>query len=219
MLTRIVPMFAFAVSLALFGSSYAPAQGPGKGGSTRQLEAELDKLRDQIKALEGKLSKAKDSSKDEKGGPPSFGKGPGGFGKGPGGFDPEKMKKAMEGFGKGPGGFGKGPGGFAKGPGGFDPEKMKKVMEIYEKLYGKAKSEGDKGGEAKKGSDKGGPPYGRGKGGFDRKTEAGKGGPPPFGGKGRGGFGGPPGRHRSIDSRIEHLIAELEQLRKDLKKK
>lgn len=217
MLHRTVALFAVAVALAL-GVSDSSAQ-PGKGGfggkgggGAKQLEAEITQLREKVKELEAKLSKTEGGSKkkDEKG-PPPFAGGP--FGKGGWGFGPGK-------------GFGPGAGPLAN----LDPEKLKRVLQIYELAYGTPKDDGKKGeskkGDFKKGDFKKGD-FKRGdfkKGDFkkefgkDKKPETGKAPMPPFG-KGKGKGPGAPAASGSVESRIERLIGELEQLRRELKKK
>jgi hypothetical protein len=189
MFHRKIALFVLAVGVLVFSGADSSAQfgGKGKGGGKGppRQDAEIERLREQIKELEAKLAKshAGDAKKDEKGPPPfagGFGKGPGGFGKGPGGF--------------GPGGFGPGKP-FPGAPANFDPEKMKKVLQLYELLYGDDKKDTEKAPGKKE----------------DFRKEFG----PPFGKKGPT----PPTAPGSVEARIDRLIGELEQLRRELKKK
>src|SRR5262245_59514796 len=91
---------AAALALAFCVVSQAPAQPPAKGGETvKQLEADLQKLRDQMKEVEAKLAKAREAEKKQA----------------------SRRGRGFEGF-KGKGPFGKGPRGFQRGPGKGSPK-------------------------------------------------------------------------------------------------
>jgi hypothetical protein len=127
-------LYAALVGAVFCLTSTARAQPPGRRGPSpdvKKLEGTLEKLKAQIKEVEGQLAKAKKGG-DHKGGPPWA----------RGSFGPEGMKKRMEEFKKmakeakkdgkkeakkdGKGGppfgpFGMGPRGRGFGPGGFGP--------------------------------------------------------------------------------------------------
>jgi len=212
MFKHAVVLFAVGLSGLLFVSSDTSAQ-PGKGGkggggadAVKSLEAELEKLRDQIKDTEAKLAKAKEASKRGGGfeGKGPFGKGfdKGGFGgfggKGKGGFGP----KGFEGMKKGEpkkdepkkeaGKAGMPPFGPKGEAAKMSPEIIRTKYEFYKKLYDDLPKE---------------------KG----KSDA------PMSGKGKGkGFGsgfGKGAEANSLEARVDRLMRELEEIRKDLKKR
>ncbi len=183
--------YLIVCAAALVFGSQATAQPPKP--DVKKLESELEKLREQTKELESKLKKAK-----EPGGPkgPPFGRPP--FGK----FDPAKAKEMKEAFEK------KMAEGDKKAPfGKFDPAKAKEFREMWEKRMADYRKKAD---ADKKGPEKKGPPsFGKGKG-------WGPGGPG-RGGPGRGGFR--PGGTPSIEGRIDRIVRDLEELKKELKSK
>jgi hypothetical protein len=203
--TAALGVLAFAI-VTLPASAQGPGKKDGEKDSVKQLEADLAKLQAQIKDVEGKLAKAKDAAKaaDKKGEPDRKGGrfGPGGFGKGR--------------FGPG------GPGGF---PGRPDAKK----------------GEPGKGPDAKKGEPDrkgfpGGPGrFGRGGPGGDRRPDARKGGEP---GKGPDAKKGEPERRpetrpergrqpeakpddktAQIEKRLDALLKEIEDLKKELRRR
>ena len=169
MLIRTAGIGALGLAIALFGASNVSAQGPGS--DLKKLEADLNKLREQVKEAEAKLARAKEAPGNRFEGKKK------GFDKGPPGFEKKGFDKKD---------FGKGFGGFGKGPGKMDPDIIKTKYEFYKKLYG------------------------------DSKRETARPSASPFGtGKGPGGFGG----SRSLEARIDRLIQELEELRKEVRRK
>lgn len=176
MLTRTIALFSLCVAAALFAASQTEAQpGKGKGGKgfgkgpfggpdTKKLESEIDRLRAEIKELEAKLERTKETARPKS---PFEGRG-----KGKGDFKKKDGKKEMAkapfgGKGWSKGGFGKGWGGFGKGKEAFgaklSPELIKERYEYYKKLYEESQREARKG--------KGRP---KGKGGFGPKGFEGK---------------------------------------------
>ena len=101
------------------------------------------------------------------------------------------------------------------------------MLALYEFIYGDSKTEpgkgdertfGKKGGGFKKDFGRGGPPFGNK--GMDKKKEASPPNPPkPPLSRGTANPAGPPAASGSLESRIDRLAAELEQLRRELKKK
>src|ERR1051325_741794 len=188
MLKHTIGIFAIGLACLLVLNSDSAAQpGKGKGGpdAVKSLQAELEKLREQIKEVQAKLAKASTPGAE-------FGRGGcgrGGFG--PGGFGPGKGDE-----------FYKKGGGKAFGPAGkdgpkMDPATVTERYEFYKKLYDALPKEKGKG----KGFE------GKGKG-FEGKFKG-------FEGKGKEKAG--PGAS-SIDARLDRLMREIEDLRKELRK-
>ena len=129
MLTRIVVGFAVGLAGLLFITSNTPAQ-PGKGGgeSIQKLEADLQKLRDALKAAEADLAKAKEQN---------GGRGFGGWGRGFGGMDKKGFDKKGDFFMK--------KDGFKKEFAKMNPDMIKERYEFYKKLYDELPKEKAKG--------------------------------------------------------------------------
>jgi hypothetical protein len=199
MLTRTVAGFAVGLAGLLFITSKTPAQ-PGKGGgdSIKKLEADLQKLRDTLKQAEADLAKAKATEQG--------GRGYGGWGRGRGfgGMDKKDFDKKADFFMK--------KEGFKKEAGKMDPDTIKERYEFYKKLYDalpKEKAKGTPGGGA----------FGTAPGGFGGGRPGGGFGPGGFGFGGGGPSTGSSSGSSSIEARLDRLMRELEELRKELKKK
>ncbi len=223
MMTRTIALFSFGLAAVLFAASQTEAQpgkggkGPGKGpaagSDTQKLERDLERLLEQVKQTKADLARAKEAQGGKKGGFEGKGKKGGFEGKDKKGGDFKKKFEPMKEFGKGKGFQGyKGFQGFkgfeGKGPGAkLDPDTIRERYEFYKKLYD----------ELPKSKGKGKGFEGKGKG---KKTETTPPAPEPkFKGKGKGGFGGgtPAAPSRSVESRIDALIRELEALRSEVK--
>ncbi|MFO0863879.1 MAG: hypothetical protein U0744_04340 [Gemmataceae bacterium] len=192
---------ALGALLAFSGAAFAQPGGFGKkkdfgpkeGGG---VEAELKKLREQIRDLEAKVKSAEAKKSDKKdfsraGEPEKKGFGPGGFGK----MDPEKMKQMMERFKEMKKGEGKEA---AKGKDGKKGPPW-------------ARGEGErKGPPAKEGGERKMGPGGFGRPGFgpqgkDGERRFGPGGP---GGRGPGGPPAARGESRRLDD-LERKVDEI----------
>ncbi len=195
MLKHTVATFTVALAGILLLGSRTPAQ-PGPDG-VKKLEAELEKLRDQVKETEAKLAKAKEAAKgrggfegkgkfpfDGKGKFPfgdkkGFERGKGSFGKGgfgPKGFEFKKKEEPKKEAGKEPAVASK-----------LDPATIREKYAFYKKLYDELPKDAPKGG------------FGsgfKGKGPFTKSPEA-----------------------NSVEARLDRLVRELEDLRRDLKKR
>lgn len=178
----------------------ALAQPSSAKPDVKKLESEVDKLRSQLKEAETRYEKAKAAAEVKKPGPPFSPWGPGPWGaKGS-----EDMKKKMEEFKK----FAESKGFDKKGPppfgpwGRFDPAKAKEMKERFEKWKAESDKKPAAGAEARKGPPGG---FGRGPGGY-RPGERGR--SPEVS---RGGS--------DIERRLDRILHEVEDLRKELKKK
>jgi hypothetical protein len=180
-----------AAALFALGQPSAEAQAPGSGSAEiAALEKQLEVLKQMTTEVEQRLKAARESEKR-----PEPGKGmPGMMGRG---------------FGKGAPGFGKGPGGMgAPGFGKMDEKRMAEMKERMEKMQKmmEERMKGDRGRpetkEKDKGKEKGRPEGQRGprgpekEKGRDREME----------------------EQRAIRERLERLMREVEELRRNLKR-
>jgi hypothetical protein len=229
---RYLLVVAFGVMLA--AARPALAQGPPDKGHLKNLEADIDKLRGQVQNLERLLKKTQDS-KAEEGAPERR---PGGGGTGAGFYMKKKDGKPM-GFG----GFGGGsPGAKKKDGKGSGDDWAKKKEEWAKKKkdfpgggfpgggFWGMKKDGKGPGQKMQGK---GPwaDWGKKKAAFgEMSKKSGKGpsfGRPPWATAGFGrGFGGgwsdgrgSDGRYGDIERRLERIQEEIEQLRRELRRR
>jgi hypothetical protein len=245
-MSRYILVAVIGLTWAVASPAIAQAQ-PDKGPPVKKLEAEIEKLRNQIQELQERLEKAQaraperrpgggaEGEKKKKDGQGAMGfggsggKGPGG--KGPGGFGPG-------GFGRG--GFGPGFGGFGgkkKGAEGADRDgaKMredwaKKKKDFGGSPWGKKKGGKDADGKDKRATGKDSPwrkmpdrsagaEWAKKKSAFDA-PKSGRG--SRFGGdpSWAGSFGrGWSSRDGEIERRLERIQDEIEQLRRELRRR
>jgi hypothetical protein len=184
---RFLAVLVGMASLGVVGPALAQEPRGGRD-EVRKLQAELERVRGQLRDLEARLDKAKEAKESKLIGPPW------GWWK----KDPEKMKEMMEKF-------------KAKGWEKPDPEKMKAVMERFKgKGWGKfdpAKKkemwEGfkrkweEKDREARGPRDRKGPPWAER---YARDFRR-------------------PGESADLERRLERIVRELEELRRDLRRR
>ncbi|MFO0968535.1 MAG: hypothetical protein U0793_23505 [Gemmataceae bacterium] len=220
-------MVALGVSAGLLGFFAQDAAAQRKGDQDA-IRAQLEKLKEQVRALEAKLGKGAEPK--------------GKFGKFEGKFDPAKAKEMFKKF----------EGGKSK----IDREELRAALrELFKEKFEGAKGKFDKKDMAKKFGEKGkggppwarggmmgkgGPPWmrggekgkggpdmrGKGKGGPDVARGKGKGGPDMARGKGKGGpmarggdRGAPPSRDAELRRALDQLDRSVQALRKALEQR
>jgi hypothetical protein len=185
---------ALAAALFTLGLPHADAQGPRSApGNVAALEAQLELLKEMTAQVERKLKAARESEKR-----PEPGKGmPGRMGRGYGNWGP--------GFGMGGPGFGKGPGGM--GPPAFGKMDEKRMAEMRERMEQMMKRME----ESMRGGEKGRPdPKGK-----ERGKEQARPTPDKEKDKGRE---REMQEQRAIRERLEKLMREVEELRRNLRR-